>query len=93
MYLSEAQCLGIRLVITRALNKNQLLILSSISEYTNITDLLEELSKKSSIPLSTLKLNARVLRSLGIIEYNVPPVRVTPAGRAILEIIKSDIDD
>ncbi len=81
---------GLRLVLLKALNKNQILILFNINSVDNITYLLSRMSKGSGIPLSTLKLNAKILRKLDIITFsNGSPVTVTPTGSLILQIINS----
>jgi hypothetical protein len=54
----------------RTLNDNQLLLLNAISERNqSLTSLLKQLSVEYGIPLSTLKLNARILRELNMINY------------------------
>jgi len=60
----------LRRLILRTLNENQLLILTSIaSQRRSLTSLLKDLSEAREIPLSTLKLNARILRELNLISY------------------------
>jgi hypothetical protein len=60
----------LRRLILRTLNDNQLLILASIaSQRRSLTSLLKDLSEAREIPLSTLKLNARILRELNLISY------------------------
>ena len=60
----------LRRLILRTLNGNQLLILTSIaSQRRSLTSLLKDLSEAREIPLSTLKLNARILRELNLISY------------------------
>lgn len=60
----------LRRLILRTLNDNQLLILTSIaSQRRSLTSLLKDLSETREIPLSTLKLNARILRELNLISY------------------------
>jgi len=56
-------------LLLRSLNKNQLLILRELALNFNrsLTSFLMEISEKRNIPLSTLKLNAKVLRNLGLI--------------------------
>lgn len=54
----------------RTLNENQILILSRVAEQRRtMTSLLRSLSEEFGIPLSTLKLNARILRELNLISY------------------------
>ncbi len=60
----------LRRLILRTLNDNQLLILTSVaSQRRSLTSLLKDLSEAREIPLSTLKLNARILRELNLISY------------------------
>ena len=59
-----------RNLILRTLNDNQLLILNAVATHDrSLTSLLKELSEECEIPLSTLKLNARILRELKLISY------------------------
>lgn len=76
-------------VLARAINHNQLLILSEISRNNgSISSLLSAASERHRVPLSTLKLNARVLRDLGLVSCgsasDPQPARLTEAGRAVL---------
>ncbi|WP_054840069.1 hypothetical protein [Thermococcus sp. JCM 11816] len=86
----------IRKLVLRALNENQRLILRSINgRHRSLNSLLEELSRKERKALSTLKLNARILKELGLIDYgtkeNPPrPVRLTEHGRMILSLLEVD---
>lgn len=82
----------LRLVILRALNKKQILILSNINGINSITSQLGYLSERWDIPLSTLKLNARILRSMKLIEYANAQTKVTPTGKLILRMILGDIN-
>jgi len=71
-----------------------LLILSRIDGSKQVTAMLDSLSKELNIPLSTLKLNAKVLKELGLISFSKGvPVEITPIGRFILEIIGGGIDE
>ncbi len=83
---------ALRRVLLRALNPNQLLILSQIETNGNqtITGLLNCVSTTRKIPLSTLKLNARILHELNLIDFednghNRTP-RLTNEGRTVLQI-------
>jgi len=62
----------LRRVLLRALNENQVLILlhASGSRGRSPTSLLREISAEHRVPLSTLKLNARILRELGLLDYD-----------------------
>lgn len=79
-------------VLAKAVNTNQLLILSEIAhEGGTISSLLSVASERHGVPLSTLKLNARVLRDLGLISCgsatNSEPAKLTEAGRTVLSIM------
>ena len=59
-----------RNLILRTINDNQMLILDAVaSRERSLTSILKELSVECGIPLSTLKLNARILRKLNLISY------------------------
>ena len=79
-------------LVLKALTKNQILLLKEIEKnFTKtITSLANKLSKTTKIPLSTLKLNARILKELDLIEYiNSNPVELTDSGKLVL-ILLSD---
>jgi hypothetical protein len=79
--------LQLRPILARALNRNQLLILAETcgNRRKAITPLLRELGAKSSTPISTLKLNARTLRDLGLVSFgNSCPAVATPLGRKVV---------
>jgi hypothetical protein len=60
----------LRRLMLRTLNDNQLLLLNAIAERNqSLTSLLKQLSEEYGVPLSTLKLNARILRELNMITY------------------------
>ncbi|AEC51242.1 hypothetical protein PNA2_0324 [Pyrococcus sp. NA2] len=82
----------LRKLIFRALNENQRLILKHVNgKHKSLNALLEELSKKEKKPISTLKLNARILKELGLIDYGTRedprPVRLTEGGKLVLSIL------
>ncbi len=86
---------SLRQVLTRAINQNQLLILSEMSRNCgSISSVLSSASERHRVPLSTLKLNARVLRDLGLIlcgsASDPQPARLTEAGRTVLSMIYDD---
>lgn len=84
-------------VLLRALNKNQLLILRHLDGGgVSMTRLLQRLSESFEVPLSTLKLNARILRELGLVEYGNGDARLTEFGRFVLEVcglVGDGVDD
>ena len=67
-----------------------MLILEEISRSRNenITQILIRISKEKNISLSTLKLNARILKDLELINFvNGRPVILTSLGSTVLSII------
>ncbi len=77
----------------RALNENQIFLLKNIEgEYRSLNSFLRELTDGSDRPLSTLKLNARILKDLELITYgskrNPQPVELTEPGEVVLEILQ-----
>ncbi len=69
-----------------------MLILRSINgKHRSLNALLEEISKDTKKPISTLKLNARILKELGLIDYgkkdNPKPVELTKHGKLVLKIL------
>ncbi len=69
-----------------------MLILRSINgKHRSLNALLEEISRDTRKPISTLKLNARILKELGLIDYgekNSPkPVELTEHGELVLRIL------
>ncbi|MGC8911991.1 MAG: 1-deoxy-D-xylulose-5-phosphate synthase N-terminal domain-containing protein [Nitrososphaeria archaeon] len=77
----------------KALNCNQKLILSSVSRNLNCTAsaFLRKLSKDSGVPLSTLKLNLKILKEEGLVEYGrvgePRPIKLTEVGKIVLELL------
>ena len=80
------------------MNENQRLILRGINgRHRSLNSLLEELSRREKRPLSTLKLNARILKELGLIDYGTRddprPVRLTEEGLLVLRILGVNDDE
>lgn len=80
-------------VVARALNKNQQLILFSVNnnERETLYALLRRLSRSHAVSLSTLKLNARILRDLELLSFN-GSVQITGAGVLIKNLL-GDTDE
>ena len=78
----------------RTLNDNQLLILTRVAnERRSLTSLLRELCESRGVPLSTLKLNARVLREFNLISYGGArrlEVELLPLGRFVLKLVDAE---
>ncbi|CAB49320.1 hypothetical protein [Pyrococcus abyssi] len=87
----------LRKLLERALNENQRLILCSLDnngESKSLTSLAEGISKAHRKPVSTLKLNAKILKELGLIEYGTRrsprTVRLTEFGKFVIRILGAD---
>jgi len=81
---------GFGLVLRRSLNNNQILILTEIDKGAGktITATLKYISRDSGISLSTLKLNAKILRELGLIIYaEYRAAELTEFGAVIFNFI------
>jgi hypothetical protein len=86
---------NLRRLLLRTLNDNQLLILSRVASNNQpLTSLLNRLSQETGIPLSTLKLNARILRKLNLISYGSVRERrlaeVEPVGVLVLRLMEAN---
>ncbi|TRO48409.1 hypothetical protein E2P65_02940 [Candidatus Bathyarchaeota archaeon] len=95
--MSTGGVADLRNLILRTLNDNQLLILNGVARSRrSMTSLLRELSEEWGIPLSTLKLNARILRELNLVSYgsihDKRDARVEKLGSFVLGLIE-DGDD
>ena len=85
----------LRVLILRTLNDNQLLVLNAVAEREqSLTSLLKQLSEEYQIPLSTLKLNARILRELNLISYgsirHKRTAQLESLGKFILRLLLDD---
>ena len=84
---------NLRLLLLRTLNKNQILILSRIKNTKNesITKILNNISIFHKIPLSTLKLNAKILKKLNLATFgnnsHYQTAKLTYFGNFVFEII------
>ena len=81
---------GIKRVLLRALNKNQIILLNKISKNSTrtITSISSLVSSEFDIPVSTVKLNCRILKNLDLIDFETSkPVSLTQAGKAVLKIL------
>ena len=68
--ISDGGAQDLRKLILRTLNQNQVLVLKAVADRNqSLTSLLKQLSEDHGVPLSTLKLNARILRELNMISY------------------------
>ena len=90
--ISKAETKSLRLLLARSLKYNQLLILQNIGRYS-ITATIKSIADKTGVPISTLKLNYRILRELGLLEIDDSEshaVRLTEAGKLVISILKSE---
>lgn len=80
---------NLRTVLLRSINKNQILILNEINKQdVTISKLVNILYKKEKISVSTLKLNAQILRKLNLITFgNGSSVKLTEFGNFVLKIM------
>jgi len=67
-------------------------VLNAVSERDqSLTSLLKQLSEEYGIPLSTLKLNARILRELNLISYgsihNKRSARLENLGNFVVDLV------
>ncbi len=78
-----------KLLLGRALNKNQTLIHSEMGNNSDtITGTLNRISKVHAISLSTLKLNAKILKSLKLISYcEFQTAELTDFGKTIIKLL------
>lgn len=85
---------SLRKIILKALTDKQVLLLKEIENNSTktITSLSTKLSNKLKIPLSTLKLNSRLLKEFDLIEFETfEPVKLTKTGRIVLKIISDGL--
>lgn len=83
---------SLRQLLAKAVNPNQFLILNEIAyNEGSISSLLNRISARNGVPLSTLKLNAKVLARLGVISYGSTPgprqAALTEAGETVLSLM------
>jgi hypothetical protein len=89
----EADEGDLRRLLLRALNDNQVLILSNIGgRGERVSRILQRISDSRGVPLSTLKLNAKILRELRLIRYGTlsepDEAELTPLGRNVLRVVE-----
>ena len=94
--LSKRHKQDLKRLLARAINKNQILILNQVqtNSSSSITTALSKISRRERIPLSTLKLNAKILKELNLIDFgNIEEIKepeLTEVGRFVLEIVGGD---
>jgi len=83
-------------LLVKGLTKNQILILHKVNNNgdNTITSLIYDIYKKQNIPISTLKLNAKMLKDLGLISYGSSKKHktagLTELGKFLIEILEGD---
>ncbi len=93
----------LRSLALRALNDTQLLILKKVKkervlsremESRTLNALLQDIERRYEKSLSSLKMNAKILRELGLIEYGDrrerKPVKLTHMGNILLQVLEGD---
>ncbi len=82
-----------RRLLAKAISRNQLLILPEIQGHnSSISSLLVRIPESYGIPLSSLKLDSRILTGLGLIEIdrvgsNYGASGLSEAGRFVIDVI------
>lgn len=81
----------------RALNDNQIFLLKNIDgENRSLNSFLREITRDSDRSLSTLKLNARILKDLRLITYgsrkDPQSVELTEHGEVVLEFLQKRVE-
>lgn len=94
--LLEANEADLRRLLLRALNENQILILSNIGgKGERVSRILQRINDSRGVPLSTLKLNAKILRELRLIHYGTlsepDEAKLTPLGRTVLGVVDDPV--
>jgi hypothetical protein len=94
--LLEANEADLRRLLLRALNENQILILSNIGgKGERVSRILQRISDSRGVPLSTLKLNAKILRELRLIHYGTlsepDEAKLTPLGGTVLGVVDDPV--
>lgn len=80
-------------LLVKGLTKNQILILLKLKENENntITCLIYDIYNKQNVPISTLKLNAKLLKDFNLISYGSvkqpKTAELTDLGKMVIEII------
>lgn len=96
--LGSEQLKVLKELFYRALNSNQIFLLEHIDgDNESLNSVLRELSGKHNKPISTLKLNARILKDLGLLSYGTKrdpePVDLTCHGEFVINMIGFNGDD
>ncbi|MDV3243980.1 MAG: hypothetical protein LYZ66_02245 [Nitrososphaerales archaeon] len=88
--ISEDGRAGIARLLAKALNRNQQLILAELSgsDGSSLTSHLVDISERHGIPISTLKLNARILRQLQLIAAADRRSFLTASGDDVLLLLR-----
>jgi len=92
--ISKTNLNDLRRLILRGLNDNQILLLSRVArDRRTITSHIRLISEEYKIPISTLKLNSRILREFNLISYGSGrrscEAKLLPLGTFILKLLDS----
>jgi hypothetical protein len=92
--ISDEGRAGIARLLAKALNHNQRLILEHLSESDGrpITQHLVSLSLQQGVPLSTLKLNARILRDLELVSLKDRSATLTLSGKEVVLLLRDHVE-
>jgi len=84
----------LRRLLSRALNKNQRIILSHVDKgFLSLNAFSEFLSENCSMPKSTAKLNVKILCQLGLIKAESKFLTLTPLGRKLKELLDGEVNE
>ena len=87
---------NLKKLLVKGLTKNQILILYKVSNNgdNTITAIIYDIYKKQKIPISTLKLNAKMLKDFGLISYGSTKepktAELTELGMFLIEVLRGD---
>ena len=93
LQLSKSQESKLKILLGRAFTKKQLIILESSGECKakSITSLARVISEDKKIPLSTVKLDLKILEQLDLLKtietHGLKKPRITKFGQAVIRIL------
>lgn len=81
---------SLRLLISRAIKPNQLLILKNINGESSITSIIKNIAGTTGTPISTLKLNYNILKKIGLLKIEnteLRSVKLTKLGKFVIDVL------